>query len=154
MLNDTNNPYASPAAAPGGTPASDEAAQLDWKSVLRRWEVLRLPYNLIVGVTGLISLIMFPSVALGELMVVVGIVLYGIGANVCFFFGPIAELYINWFADTWGKRFFLGQIFNFSQSKVLTWFLFTAGTLFSVLLTLFIGLVGALAGLEPHGVIE
>ena len=149
MATDIDNPYASPAAAPAGTPASDEAAPLDWKSVLRRWEVLRLPYNLIVGVTGLISLSMFPSVAWGELMVA-GIVVYGVGANVCYFFGPIAELYIHWIADTWGKRLFGGQIFNFSGPKASTWVLFIAGTLFSVALTLFIGLVGAVACLAPQ----
>jgi hypothetical protein len=67
--------------------------------------------------------------------------------RLCYFFGPLAELYINWFADTWGKRLFLDRILNFSQSEALTWFLFIAGTLFSVALTLFIGLAGALAGL-------
>jgi predicted membrane channel-forming protein YqfA (hemolysin III family) len=92
MVTDVDNPYASPAAA--GTQESDEAAPLDWKSVLQRWEVLRIPYNLIVGVTGLISLSMFLSLLPSEL-ILAGIVVYGVGANVRYFFGPIAEPYIR-----------------------------------------------------------
>jgi predicted membrane channel-forming protein YqfA (hemolysin III family) len=110
MATDIDNPYASPPAAPAGRPANDEAAQLDWKSVLRRWEVLRLPYNLIVGVTGLISLSMFLSLVPSEL-ILAGIVFYGVGANVCYFCGPIAELYIHWIADTWGGATLFGSDF-------------------------------------------
>ena len=92
---------------------------------------------------------MFLSLVPSEL-ILAGIVVYGAGANVCYFFGPIAELYIHWIMDPWGKRLFGGQIFNFSGPKALTWLLFIAGTLFSVALTLFIGLVGAVAGLAPQ----
>jgi hypothetical protein len=149
MSTDTHNPYASPTAAAAGTQAGDHIVPVDWKTILRRWEMLRIPFNLVVGIAGLIALSVFPAISGGEVLAA-GIVVYGIGANVCYLFGPIAELYVNWFMEGWGKRLLPEPIVTFFQSKALTWLMFLGGTLFSVILTLFIGFLGAIAGLGPQ----
>jgi hypothetical protein len=148
MSSDTENPYASPTATHDHVPqVGDTAAPVDWKSILWRWEVLRIPYNLIVGIAGLLSLALFPPIPWYELLA--GVVLYGVGANACYLLGPAVELYINWFMDIWGRRLLSDKATKLIRSKWLTWSLFFVGSLFSVALTLFIGLLGALVGLGP-----
>ena len=100
------------------------------------WEARRVPYNIIVGVTGLISSVVIVAVAFTceswggapiglpdpPALAVVGVVLYGMLANVCYTGGWITEVLVArlWAIDT--SRF--GPI------------AFTLGTAFSVLLTL------------------
>jgi len=147
MATDTDNPYSSPILVPEDAEAIDVSAEVDWKVILRRWELLRILFNGIVGVAGLFSITIFPPLPLEEL--IAGIVLYGTAANICYFFGPLAQLYINWFASSAGKRLLPKSVRRFCQSAILTWLLFIGGTLFSVGLTLLIGVLGALAGLGP-----
>jgi hypothetical protein len=105
-------------------------------AIVRWWESRRLPYNLIVGVTGVATCvigltiaiigsrmshqpILFPNPPLFAAFAVIG---YGVMANVCFTGGWIAELFAR---KVWGER-----AAGFAQIS------FTLGVLFSVLLTL------------------
>jgi xanthosine utilization system XapX-like protein len=104
--------------------------------ILKWWEKRRLPYNLIVGMTGLLTCFIAGIVAtisykifdepLGipdpPFIAVFGVILFGIAANVCFTGGWIAEILAF---KLWNeKAAHFGQI------------AFTLGLGFSVLLTL------------------
>jgi hypothetical protein len=135
MTVSTENPYQSPQtviAEPRQSPP-----QIDWKSILKRWEILRIPYNLIVGLAGLLTLAMIPPSllphAVGEAIV------YGLVANVMYLLGPVTELYLNWFVDAWEDRSVPEWVARFVRSAYLTALLFVGGSLFSVGLTLLIG---------------
>src|SRR5262245_20876311 len=109
---------------------------LPYGAVVLWWEARRVPYNAIVGVTGLLSSAVMVAVAftcesLGGAPIglpdppafaIVGVLLFGVLANVCYTGGWITELVVAkvWAIDT--SRF--GPI------------AFTLGTVFSVLLTL------------------
>lgn len=100
------------------------------------WEARRLPYNAIVGVIGLVSGASMLTVAyvcarsggapIGlpdpPLLAVVGVLAYGIGANVCYTGGWVTELLIARFWGVQTERF--GPI------------AFTLGTVFSAIVTL------------------
>ena len=121
-------------------------------AVIRWWEARRVPYNMIVGMVGLISSSVMVAVAFtcesrgGALIglpdppafALVAVLLYGILANVCYSGGWITELLVAklWFVDT--ARF--GPI------------AFTLGIAFSVLVTLIPAvLVVAMAALTSCG---
>jgi len=104
--------------------------------VIGWWEVRRIPYNLIVGATGLGSIAIVVTVAMicqkligvpigmpdPAIFAIMGMVLYGIMANVCFTGGWVVEVLL---AHVWGVRpSRFGQI------------AFSLGLLGSVLLTL------------------
>lgn len=111
------------------------------------WEARRIPFNLIVGSAGLISCIVVGLVALGSyflydselgmpdppLFALVGILIYGIAANVCFTGGWIAELIIR-------------QIWPSEADRFATLSL-SLGLVFSVLLTLTPAVVVGAAGI-------
>ncbi len=110
-----------------------------------RWEKLRIPYNLIVGVVGFVGVIVpwilwllgepdAPDPAVSFRRAAIGVVLYGVMANVCYCAGPVVECYLRW----------LGL-----RAPRLTAVLFIIGTAFSVLLTGFIGLVAWAVVLFP-----
>lgn len=104
------------------------------------WEIRRIPYNLIVGLTGIFAVVLiFISGAVAEritgtpmglpdppIFALVGVVIYGILANACYTGGWITELFVVKVWEESGKSF--GEIS------------FTLGFIFSVLLTLSIGL--------------
>jgi hypothetical protein len=83
--------------------------------VIGWWELRRLAYNLIVGATGLFSVATAVTVSvicdklIGEpigmpdpaIFAIVGIVVYGIMANVCFTGGWVVELFL---AQVWAVR--------------------------------------------------
>jgi hypothetical protein len=144
------NPYQSPQTASVVSLSSSALpTQVDWKSILKRWELLRLPYNAIVGLAGVFSLAMFPQAILPR--VGGGIIAYGILANVMYLLGPVTELYLNWFLDAWEGRFVPRPVARFVRSRFLTALLFGGGSLFSVGLTLAVGLGGAFAAAMPNG---
>lgn len=108
----------------------------DARAVFVRWEKLRILYNLIVGGVGLTALA-FCTLALTDMFAkpgnasalikpLIGALIYGLAANVCYFLGPIIESYARW----------LGL-----RAPHITQALFIAGTAFSVLLTAFLGFV-------------
>jgi hypothetical protein len=75
-------------------------------SVIEWWESRRLPYNLAVGMAGLISLCAIGLVSLlhGERLLPPWqpIVAYAVAANVCYSAGPLADLYI---VKRWGTEY-------------------------------------------------
>jgi hypothetical protein len=104
--------------------------------VIAWWESRRIPYNLIVGATGIASAIVMLLTGLvtehvvGEaigvpgspLFAIIAVIFYGIMANICFTGGWIIELLSR---RTWGTR-----------AEAFGEIAFTWGTLCSVLLTL------------------
>jgi hypothetical protein len=122
--------------------------EVDWKSILKRWETLRLPYNLVVGVSGLPALAMIPSLPLSD--AVGGAIIFGLGANVMYFPGPMIELYANWFVDTWEGRIVPRWFTRFVRTHYPTLLLFVTGTLFSVSVTLATGLSAAFSVAVPN----
>jgi hypothetical protein len=104
-------------------------------SIIKWWERRRIPYNLIVGGTGIVTCIVGVSIALlasrvthremllpnPPLFAVVAAFVYGVMANVCFTFG--------WVAEVFARRIWADRAANIGQIS------FTLGLLFSVLLT-------------------
>lgn len=88
---------------------------LTFWQVIGWWELRRVPYNLIVGATGMLSVLVIVTVAfvseemVGEpigmpdppIIAVVGVIVYGLMANVCFTGGWVLELFI---AQVWGLQ--------------------------------------------------
>jgi hypothetical protein len=104
-----------------------------WESFVW-WEIRRIPYNLIVGLTGLACTITFlyagsvylePTLPPGEdfvepIALFGGILLFGLGANVCYTFG--------WIVESQMKQIDLGARRAFRERN------FKLGLLFSTLL--------------------
>jgi hypothetical protein len=70
------------------------------------WETRRVPYNLIVGGTGILTCIVVAIFVAGSILFfdadfgsplsgLVGILIYGVMANICFTFGWVAELVVR-----------------------------------------------------------
>jgi hypothetical protein len=111
------------------------------------WEARRIPYNLIVASAGIVTSLMIIAIAAGAgiffhsdfglpdppIFAILGVILYGIMANVCFTGGWITELFIRHFSPREADRFAPNSFF--------------CGVIFSVLLTLtpavLIGVIGA-----------
>jgi hypothetical protein len=149
MTIDIENPYRSPEAKSiqGSLPVG--TVEVSWKAIAKRWEILRIPYNFIVGLAGLLALAMIPAQPWYNN--VFGVVAYGLGANALYLLGPIAEMYLNWCVDVWGGRLLPAWAARFVRSPYLTALLFVGGSLFSVGLTLMIGVSEAFAaGLADH----
>lgn len=104
--------------------------------IVKWWELRRIPYNLLVGLTGVLSgLVSLTFAVMAErrglevpwpdppLFVLVVVGLYGVAANVCFTAGWMSELVAR---RIWGAR-----------AEAYGEISFCVGTVFSVLLTLF-----------------
>ena len=123
---DAEDPYRSPSSSP----EIDSPAERDPSAprrIVRNWEKLRIYYNIIVLFTGLSGAALLGS--LRELVTLApAVVGYGIMANLCFFAGPLAELYLTaiHFTD------------DFRTGRLI---LFSAGVFISVVFTLIL-LVG------------
>jgi hypothetical protein len=63
--------------------------------------------------------------------------------------GPVTEMYLNWFVDAWEGRLVPQWLAGFVRSRYTTGLLFAGGCLFSVLLTLAIGLSEVFAAALP-----
>ena len=74
MMAHTENPYQSPQTPTADTSPPAKPAEVGWKQIARRWEILRLPYNVIVGLAGLLALAMIPTLSSRE--IIVGVVAY------------------------------------------------------------------------------
>ncbi len=84
------NPYAPPSAPP---PAEDRASLGE---LVRGWEKLRLLYNGILILPGLGVLTLWVTrLHLPLAAAIIGGILVGIGANIAFMLGPLAELYLR-----------------------------------------------------------
>ena len=105
-------------------------------AVINWWELRRVPFNLIVGATGILTCVVTVVVAaiasekFGEplglpdppIIAVFAVLAYGIGANVCYTGGWIAEILVR---KIWQER--AGAFGQIS---------FALGVVFSILLTL------------------
>jgi hypothetical protein len=112
--------------------ARQEQAGGTW-DIIKWWEVRRIPYNFIVGSTGVFTLIVFFAVVAIEekvfgpnvgsfFLIPIGVVAYGFMANVCYTGGWLAEIAVG---KIWKDRAgAFGEI------------AFALGLIFSVLLTL------------------
>jgi hypothetical protein len=112
------------------TPAASGVEALVW------WEARRIPYNLIVGCAGIITCtVCFVIAVAAEIFfhsdfglpdppffAIIGVVFYGIMANVCFTGGWITELFFRRVAPKEADRFATNSFFY--------------GVIFSILLTL------------------
>jgi hypothetical protein len=123
------------------------------KDVIGWWETRRVPYNLIVGSTGIISCVIVSIVGLGSyflfdsdfgqpgspLLALFAILLYGIAANLFFTGGWLAELVVR---KIWPR-----------EADGFATLSFSLGLVFSVLLTVTPGIVvgvGGIFGLVGH----
>ena len=103
------------------------------------WEARRLFFNIVVGIAGIITIFtILLSAMIAEKLVnepigwpdpplfaIIGVVLYAIGANVCYTAGWLAELISR---EVWGDK-----------AKSFAEISFTLGVIFSFLLTLLPG---------------
>jgi hypothetical protein len=111
------------------------------------WEARRIPYNLIVGSTGIVTCIVIAIVGMGSyfffnsdfglpgspLLAVFGVIIYGILANVCYTGGWVAELIV--------RRAWPEEADQFASRS------FSLGLLLSILLTLTPAIVVGVAGI-------
>ena len=86
---------------PGGTFLADflypEPAERRAGAIIGWWEKRRLPYNLIVGATGLVTLTFGAALTavvatLQPVDLVRGVIWWAVWANVCYSLGPVAEI--------------------------------------------------------------
>ena len=117
------------------------------REVIGWWEARRIPFNLIVGSTGILTCVVVGVVGLSSellfksefglpdppLFALMGIVLYGILANVCFTGGWVTELIV--------RRFWAHESGRFATLTL------SLGTIFAVLLTLAPAIVIGAAGI-------
>ena len=137
-MNESKNPYASPPVAEsvqtaGATP------EWDIQSVARRvfiaWEGLRVRYNAVLIAICLFTGFLTGAYSLSEFWI--ACVTAGIGANVFYFAGPIAETYLTWLRK--------------EESESLRNGVFLVGLTFSAALAVVGTLsVGLLNGLNPQ----
>ena len=117
------------------------------------WESRRVPFNLVVGTAGVLSCIVAAIVGLGSDLLfnsdfglpnpptfaLLGILIYGVMANICFTRGWLAELLIR---KVWPQ-----------EADRFATLSFSLGLVFSVLLTLTPGIIigaGGVLGLLAH----
>jgi hypothetical protein len=123
------------------------------RDVIGWWESRRIPFNLIVGTAGILTCIIVGVVGLGgsilfgsdfgtpdpPLFALVGVLIYGIVANVCYTGGWLAELFIR---KRWPR-----------EADRFATLSFSTGLAFSISLTVAPGIVvgaGGIFGLLVH----
>lgn len=111
------DPYLSPVAQPVTT----SRQQQQFKQIVIAWEKLRLLYNVVMLLTGVVALFVMVNYfreSTGTL--ITQVLFYGIAANLFFFAGPVCELYLRAFR-------------NVTNAQTLRWILFITGTVFSLI---------------------
>ena len=139
-----NNPYSAPETTGELLETkvaleSPSSQQNSWKQIAYRWECLRIPFNIVVGSIGVLCTLGMAPMPNSELLA--GILIFGIGANICYFFGPISEMYLNWFVDLYEARHPTNAITRWLRSSAYTYVVFTAGLIFSMLLTFIVAIL-------------
>jgi hypothetical protein len=114
------DPYAPPSSP--AAPADDQRPAL--REIVLAWEKLRLFYNGILALPGILVL----NAMLGELSVgfseaVLAAVFVAVSANLCFFLGPLAELYLRGLFRQ-GQTLGRGRWLIFGSGTLLSFFLF------------------------------
>ena len=119
-----SNPYASPVSSEFATrssPSQQDAMGVDFVPIMRRWERLRLFYNLpLVLLVLVLTFVVFPYNA-SDIEYWLSIALGGLIANFCYLSGPTIEAY--------GKHL---RLWN----SILTTLLFLAGLGFTAVLAI------------------
>ena len=125
-----NDPYAPPASIED--PAADQKPAL--REIVLAWEKLRLIYNGLLAIPGALVLVMF--IQKGGMPVpaaVISAAFVALGANACFFLGPLAELYLRGLFRR-GEPIGRGRWLIFGAGVV-----FSLGTFLLALLILYLG---------------
>ena len=139
----TFNPYEASEVPSGEVTAGSQP----WKDIARRWEKRRIWFNVVMLVIGIpMMLLAFGTSAVFEIP---GVIAFGIAANVCYTFGPIAEMYVNWFVDSFEERI-PPAVCALIRSGSLFTMVFIMGTAFSMLLVVGICLVFAIDTAIPN----
>jgi len=87
-----SNPYETPLSDPG----METQSGLSLGELVRAWENLRLRYNSILLPAGLLVVVLWEFLLDTPIQILsLAGLAFGIGANVCFFAGPLAELYLR-----------------------------------------------------------
>lgn len=119
--------------------------QINSLQIILWWEARRLFFNIVVGIAGLITIftLLFSAMIAEKLVnepigwpdppifAIIGVVLYAIGANICYTGGWLAELISR---EVWGDK-----------AKSFAEISFTLGIIFSFLLTLLPGALSLFA---------
>ena len=95
------------------------------------WERLRIRYNVIMLVAGILALAIGATQGIPILFSIPSAVVVGIGANVCFFLGPVTEFYACAFRDLPETPYLRQYLFNIGVAFSL--FLFVMSTLVTVM---------------------
>lgn len=99
--------------------SSTEEETNPYREIVIGWEKLRLRYNLILLIPGLLTLVIWIHQDLSQLILfIIPSIFFAIGANCCYLLGPLAELY--------GKAL--------SKDLHLRRLLYWAGVIFSILI--------------------
>jgi hypothetical protein len=113
------DPYAPPSSP--ALPADDQRPAL--REIVFGWERLRLLYNAILAIPGILVLnAMAGEYGMPLLIAILSAVFVAVGANLCFLLGPLVELYLR-------GIFRQGQPLGRGR-----WLLFGSGTLLSLFL--------------------
>lgn len=88
------------------------------------WEKRRLAYNLIVGATGVICVFILSLIPFLELINLIGIIIYGIIANMFYSLGFVIEI---------GAKYYFRSKMDFTEKRKI---LFVIGLVLSVLVTI------------------
>lgn len=130
------NEAADPYAPPFTLQAEGFPSQIDLvRKIVLGWEKLRLIYNGVLFVLGLvvIGILLSYATSIGIGIILAGSVMAAVGANLCFFAGPLAELYFC-------------AIFRKGAVPMIRWILFGGGMLISVII--FVGACALMVGLS------
>ena len=114
------DPYAPPSSP--ALPADDQRPAL--REIVLSWEKLRLLYNAILAVPGLLVLNAMTGefgITLAEAVLSAAFV--AVGANLCFLLGPVAELYLRGLFRQ-GQPLGRGRWLIFGSGTLLSFFLF------------------------------
>ena len=88
-----SNPYTAPKSDPAGLGAATKTIGSP-RAIIWAWEKLRVRYNLILAIPGIIILFFYVYRAEMPLGVAcMGGLMMALGANICYFLGPISEVY-------------------------------------------------------------
>ena len=112
----SDDPYRPPTA----DPTSDSPAERDPtapRRIVLSWEKLRIYYNLCLLIIGGAGILLTVG-AMDTLRLSPLIVGFGLGANVCFFAGPLAELYLT--AIHFTDDFRTGRLILFSAGLFIS----------------------------------
>ena len=128
-----DNHHNTPQEPLASVPVFPCSESVDWKVIAHNWEILRIPFNLIIGLAGLTVLDFYREFTIWQ--ATRGILAYGFLANVMYMLGPITEMYLNWIAD-WGKGKYLPEaVVVLIRSPFLSRLLFIAGCCYALKVT-------------------